>query len=167
MTTFLSCHNIKRSGCALVNQIPNVLLHSGASPGGDSFRGLDNNTPWACWMSLCVVCGWGCRGKAKTLGSSMKYWTNSSLLCSSGARRWRLLSKAFPRWNKDQMVYIGVLCKSIFIHVFKITLLFIIFTCSVCNNTPDLFQLRRRISAFGQQWLLNRSISLCGIIRLI
>lgn len=38
----------QRSRCALVNQIPNLLLHSGVSLRGDSFKGLDNNTPWGC-----------------------------------------------------------------------------------------------------------------------
>lgn len=55
----------QRSRCALVNWIPNSLLHSGASPRGDSFEELCNKAPRPWWISRCVICGSGRRRKAQ------------------------------------------------------------------------------------------------------
>lgn len=64
----------QRSRCALANWIPNLLWHSGASPHGDSFEGLDNKPPRACWIRR-VICGHGCQRRGES-----KHWELHEIL---------------------------------------------------------------------------------------
>lgn len=74
----------QRSRCASVNWNPNLPLRSEASPRGDSFEEPNNKASRACWISRCIIL-W-LSGKSKTLSSSMKYWSSSSLLCYTVTR---------------------------------------------------------------------------------